>query len=108
VAVKTGILGKDSDRNEYWYFKDEPGRLFIKKYEPIGSPMQIEDGGANDEEALQKRETIGKWFFYDQEDEFEQLMLSLNAKGIRERKLGESLRKVADKLRLTPKKAAVH
>jgi len=29
------MLGKDADKNEYWYFKEEPGKLFVKKYEEI-------------------------------------------------------------------------
>jgi len=29
------MLGKDCDKNEYWYFKEEPGKLFVKKYEEI-------------------------------------------------------------------------
>lgn len=28
------MLGKDADKNEYWFFKEEPGKLFIKKQEP--------------------------------------------------------------------------
>ena len=29
------MLGKDADRNEYWYFKEEPGKLFVKKFEEV-------------------------------------------------------------------------
>lgn len=29
------MLGKDCDRNEFWFFKEEPGRLFIKKLDVI-------------------------------------------------------------------------
>jgi hypothetical protein len=29
------MLGKDSDRNEYWFYKEETGKLFIKKFEVI-------------------------------------------------------------------------
>lgn len=31
TSIKTQILGKDADKNEYWFFKEEPGKLFIKK-----------------------------------------------------------------------------
>jgi hypothetical protein len=31
TSIKTSILGKDADKNEYWFFKDQPGKLFIKK-----------------------------------------------------------------------------
>lgn len=27
------MLGKDCDKNEFWFFKEEPSRLFIKKFE---------------------------------------------------------------------------
>lgn len=26
------MLGKDSDRNEYWIFKEDISRLYVKKY----------------------------------------------------------------------------
>lgn len=29
------MLGKDVDRNEYWFFKEEPGKIFVKKFEQI-------------------------------------------------------------------------
>lgn len=32
-------------------------------------------------------EYIAKWFYYDEEDEFEKLIEACNIKGIRERKL---------------------
>jgi hypothetical protein len=41
------VLGKDADRNEYWFFKEEPGKLFVKKIEAKGSEdvSMIEAGG---------------------------------------------------------------
>lgn len=44
----------------------------------------------NDEEDLELNEPVEiiiKWFYYDQEDEFEKLIEACNLKGIRERKL---------------------
>lgn len=38
--------------------------------------------------------------FYDEEEEFEKLIEACNMKGIRERKLQESLRKIKDRLKL--------
>jgi hypothetical protein len=29
------MLGKDADRNEYWFFKEDPGKLFVKRFEEI-------------------------------------------------------------------------
>jgi hypothetical protein len=33
TSIKNQMLGKDCDRNEYWFFKEEPGKLFIKKFD---------------------------------------------------------------------------
>lgn len=42
----------------------------------------------NDEEELQeKKEPIYNWFYYDEEEEFENLIDACNFKGIREKKL---------------------
>jgi hypothetical protein len=35
------VLGKDADRNEYWFFKEEPGKLFVKKFHGIPSIVPI-------------------------------------------------------------------
>ena len=45
-------------------------------------------------------EIIFKWYYYDQEEEFERLVDECNLKGIRERKLQENLRKIRDRLKL--------
>jgi len=41
-----------------------------------------------------------QWFFYDEEAQFYKLLESCNIKGIRERRLNENLRKVAERLKL--------
>jgi hypothetical protein len=41
-----------------------------------------------------------QWFFYDEEVQFYKLLESCNIKGIRERRLNENLRKVAERLKL--------
>ena len=41
-----------------------------------------------------------QWFFYDEEIQFYKLLESCNIKGIRERRLNENLRKVAERLKL--------
>jgi len=44
------MLGKDSERNEYWFFKEEPGKLFIKKFEylePVPQPVVENNNGEN-------------------------------------------------------------
>lgn len=31
LNIKTGVLGSDANMNEYWFFKDDPTKIFIKK-----------------------------------------------------------------------------
>lgn len=33
TSIKNQVVGKDADRNEYWFFKEDPGKIFVKKYE---------------------------------------------------------------------------
>jgi len=75
TSVKTSQLGRDGDRQEYWYFREEPSKVFVKKQ------------GQH-------------WFYYEHESEIELLFNSLNSKGIRERKLLENSRKILDKLKV--------
>ena len=71
MSIKNTVLGKDADRNEYWFFKEEPGKLFVKKFE-------------NHEESKQ---AVAVWYYYDEEAHFDKLIEACNVKGIRERKL---------------------
>lgn len=49
TSIKTSMLGKDAEKNEYWFFKEEPGKLFVKKYEEVrkSKPAEIK---INDQE----------------------------------------------------------
>ena len=77
------MLGKDVKRNEYWFFKEELSKIFVKQ---IDKPDMMEiDEGAEDLANFQEERV--NWFYYDEEDEFQKLMDSLNPKGIREKKL---------------------
>lgn len=78
LNIKTTMLGQDKDMNEYWLFKDEPSRLFIKK--------------ADDSDM--------SWHYINEEEEFDQLFESLNIKGIKEKKLQETLKKVRQTLKM--------
>lgn len=68
--IKPPVIGQDVDKNEYWFFKDEPYKLFMKEKD------------------------TGKWGFFDDLDCIEELEKCLNPKGIREKKLKENLQKV--------------
>lgn len=88
------MLGKDVDRNEYWFFKEEPGKLFIKKQEVKASEdTDMVNGAAF-------KETINVWYYYDEETQIDKLIEACNIKGIRERKLQEGLKKLRDRMKL--------
>jgi len=58
--------------------------------------------------AAAETETRYSWYYYEREDQFEDLFESLNLKGQRERKLQENLKKIKDRLKLKkPKRVAV-
>lgn len=82
------MLGKDGDKNEYWFFKEDSGKLFIKKFEESKENLIMldEEELMRDDDYLPK-EIMYQWFFYDEEDEFDKLVDACNVKGIRERKL---------------------
>lgn len=67
-------------------------RLFVKRL--------VTEISEEDEKPVQKY----KWFFIDKEDHFEQFFDSLNLKGIREKKLIESLKKVRLSLKMKKSK----
>jgi hypothetical protein len=84
------MIGKDADKNEYWFFKEELGKLFIKMFEPVNqleSMMDIEDPNGMNMDIFQPAEPKAYWGFYDTEEEFEKLVEACNIKGVRERKL---------------------
>lgn len=87
------MLGRDAARNEYWFFKEEPNKLFVKQIH-----KDIDD------ESMQEVITGHDWLYYDSEEEIELLIRSLNNKGIREKKLMEILKKIHDKLKLKKKR----
>ena len=96
------MLGKDADKYEYWFFKEDLGKLFVKKYEDKKDQLVMMD--EEDDYIPELKEPKYWWFFYDEEDEVEKLIEACNLKGIRERKLQENLRKIADRLKLKKSK----
>lgn len=30
LSIKTSVLGQDASMNEYWFFKDDPTKIFVK------------------------------------------------------------------------------
>lgn len=41
ASIKTSVLGKDSAKSEYWHFKDDNTRLYIRMEEefPVGGEL---------------------------------------------------------------------
>jgi len=87
-------LGKDADRHEYWHFKDDAERIYVRFDEPI---LSAPDSITGVPEVLEHRFT---WYYIEDEDKYEQLVESLNPKGIREKKLQENLKKIKNHLKL--------
>ena len=77
TSIKTQVLGKDSERSEYWFFKEEPSKLFIKKLED--SDGMVDTGEVKQQSIV--------WYYYDEEIQFDQLVEACNIKGVRERRL---------------------
>ena len=56
TSIKNQVLGKDAERNEYWFFKEDPAKILVKKYVQKSSPivpialpqMQKKESGATD------------------------------------------------------------
>ena len=128
------MLGRDSARQEYWHFKDDPTRIYIRREEKIAirsaglmlpSMEQVKNNALQDSHSQNSQpggfeamndleqpsfvtptETKYSWFYYDNDLEVYNLTEKcLNVKGARERALQTSLRTVRDRLKL--KKAPI-
>ena len=71
ASIRTSMVGKDANRNEYWHFKEDDQHIYIRKEE--------------------NKEVT--WHYIDEEEKYDMLTDSMNIKGIRERKLLENLKK---------------
>lgn len=43
------MLGKDADRNEYWFFKEDPSKLFVKRFEEVKTELMMDIDEGNGE-----------------------------------------------------------
>ncbi len=65
TSIKNQVLGKDADRSEYWFFKEETGKLFVKKLEnPQACEEKKEDVQMVSEQVQDK---VVVWYYYDEE-----------------------------------------
>ena len=101
-SIKTTMLGQDAQRSEYWHFKDDCSRIYIRKEDVQTTDADMAD--ANQEvivtDAIAQPKVVYSWYYYDREEQLDQLIERLNYKGLRERRLQESLRRVKDILKL--------
>ena len=42
TSIKNSMIGKDADRNEYWHYKEEPAKVFVKKFEVVEKKEQVQ------------------------------------------------------------------
>ena len=77
LNIKTSILGQDAKLNEYWYFKEENTKLFIKREVASQTPAKIEDVKMDcDDEVSEEASTSQmnnrfKWYFIEDEESME-------------------------------------
>lgn len=91
-------LGYDRHYNRYWFFRGHPG-IFVEKgwigsnvdYSASFSPISSE---ISSEKTIPKNEH-NQWFIYDDENLIQQLLHSLNDRGIREHNLARNLKKIS-------------
>jgi len=95
-SIKTTMLGLDAQRSEYWHFKDDCSRIYIRREE---QPVRDVDM-LSDEVPVEAARIEYSWHYYETEEQLNLLIERLNSKGIRERRLQESLRRVKDILKL--------
>ena len=125
TSIKTTMLGRDAQRQEYWHFKDDPARIYIRREEKITKEKIVESieiehesasgespspammhmpSGAEDAvmpNEVEVCETHISWYYYDTDVEVDTLLNQcLNPKGIRERALQTTMRTVRDRLKL--------
>ena len=81
LRTRTESLGKDKDYKEYFHFKEQPDFLFVK------APVSLTSGN-------NKESSKGYWYYYQSEQEIQDLTESLSEKGIRESQLLNSLNKL--------------
>ena len=71
ASIKTSMLGKDAAKSEYWHFKDDCGRIYIRMENEVPNPdakladvsmvdhaeTNLEEGKTADDLALNKEST---------------------------------------------------
>ncbi|UJR22135.1 hypothetical protein I4U23_025199 [Adineta vaga] len=92
-------LGYDRNYNRYWFFRGFPG-VFVEKGW-IGHNVNYSVESSSEEEPISfissekiiPNDELNQWFVYDDENLIQQLLQSLNDRGIREHNLSVNLKK---------------
>ena len=63
------MLGKDADRNEYWHFKEDSDRLYVRKEltHTVEVAISEQDGEEESVEKIYETQTSVKWYYLDDE-----------------------------------------
>jgi hypothetical protein len=92
-------LGYDRNFNRYWFFRGHPG-LFVEKGwigSDINYSSQLSTSSSQDISSNEKfipKDELNQWFIYDDENLIQQLLQSLNDRGIREHNLLINIKKM--------------
>mmetsp|Transcript_24403 Transcript_24403/g.21585 ORF Transcript_24403/g.21585 Transcript_24403/m.21585 type:complete len:475 (-) Transcript_24403:1751-3175(-) len=68
-------IGQDCNKTEYWVFFFDPSRVYVK-YPAV----------------MQSTDSVDSWYYYDSKTEIDNLMKSLNPRGVREKNLLDTLK----------------
>lgn len=74
-AIRVKPLGQDRDGSYYWYFPNNRGRLYVENH---------------------SKTQTSNWTYHDKKSDWDELLQSLDRRGIREFTLAKNLEKVKD------------
>jgi len=66
-SIKTTMLGQDAQRSEYWHFKDDCSRIYIRKEEVQAQPDVVIDDAEQIITDSQQKVTY-QWYYYEREE----------------------------------------
>ena len=71
-SIKTTMLGQDAQRSEYWHFKDDCSRIYIRKEETQTTDVEMADGTEEIvTEAVTTPKVVYSWYYYDREEQLD-------------------------------------
>ena len=96
--IRTKFLGMDKDFSRYWFFEGDSKRLYVeKRFRKLSFKHEVDDQEGVDRCAPEKYES--RWFCYRTRVEVDDLIESLDVRGIREKHLKQSLMTHADDIK---------